>query len=149
MDIQDTFNKKAVYRDKIEPIINQLKSVCNVENLPMFVTVAIANDENGTTYKNEIIYASTDTRLADHKIGKLLLLLNEFQTQPPLHIQACARDLQEYLDKLRISSADTVPVGLKDDKIREMSGIINGDDRVGLPNNKTAQLLSEDLYEDL
>ena len=40
MDIQDTFNKKAVYRDKIEPIINQLKSVCNVENLPMFVTVA-------------------------------------------------------------------------------------------------------------
>ena len=40
LEERDIYNKQKVYEEKIEPIINQLKLACNMEHLPMFVTVA-------------------------------------------------------------------------------------------------------------
>ena len=95
LEERDIYNKQKVYEEKIEPIINQL------EHLPMFVTVAVENNEKETVYRNDMIYASTDIRLSDRRIGNLLLLVNDFQTEPPLHIQSCIRDLQDYLDRMK------------------------------------------------
>ena len=80
LEERDIYNKQKVYEEKIEPIINQLKLACNMEHLPMFVTVAVENNEKETVYRNDMIYASTDIRLSDHRIGNLLLLVNYFHT---------------------------------------------------------------------
>ena len=44
LEERDIYNKQKVYEEKIEPIINQLKLACNMEHLPMFVTVAVENN---------------------------------------------------------------------------------------------------------
>ena len=59
-DRKNYFNKKDVYTDKIEPLINQLKKACNLEKMPMFITVAVQNGPKGTEYKSDMILSSSE-----------------------------------------------------------------------------------------
>ena len=134
LEERDIYNKQKVYEEKIEPIINQLKLACNMEHLPMFVTVAVENNEKETVYRNDMIYASTDIRLSDRRIGNLLLLVNDFQKEPPLHIQSCFRDIQDYLDRMKVAEkkAASADITLSENKLQDMNAIMNGGDRGGL-----------------
>lgn len=151
LEERDIYNKQKVYEEKIEPIINQLKLACNMEHLPMFVTVAVENNEKETVYRNDMIYASTDIRLSDRKIGNLLLLVNDFQTEPPLHIQSCIRDLQDYLDRMKVAEkkAASADITLSENKLQDMNAIMNGGDRTGLPRELVEKVLSEESYKGL
>ena len=144
LEERDIYNKQKVYEEKIEPIINQLKLACNMEHLPMFVTVAVENNEKETVYRNDMIYASTDIRLSDHRIGNLLLLVNDFQTEPPLHIQ-------DYLDRMKVAEkkAASADITLSENKLQDMNAIMNGGDRTGLPRELVEKVLSEESYKGL
>ena len=151
LEERDIYDKKKVYEEKIEPIIKQLKLTCNIEHLPMFVTVAVANNEKETVYRNDMVYASTDIRLSDRKIGNLLLLVNDFKTEPPLHLQSCIRDLQDYLDRMHVAAkkAESAGITLNDNRIQDMNAIMNGGDKTGLPMDLVEKILDEETDKGL
>lgn len=73
-----------VYETEIKPIIEQLAVACHDNNIPMFVTVAIENTKEGTTYKSKIIDPDfLETSLTDDKFKDLLNIMNGFQTHYP------------------------------------------------------------------
>ena len=148
LEEQDIYNKQDVYKEKIAPIVKELKILCSIEKLPMFVTVAVANNNEETVYESDMVYAATDIRLYDKKIGKLLLLINDFDVEPPLHIQACVRDLRDYLDRLQVAKkkAETLDTTLKDNKIQNMNAVINGGDKTTLPQADIDKVMDEDSY---
>lgn len=48
MTEKDIYDKRKFYKTKLEPLIHELKLQCNMEHMPMFVTVAVKNDKAGT-----------------------------------------------------------------------------------------------------
>lgn len=120
------YNKIDTYRKNIEPLIKTLKMECNVEQLPMFVTVAVENNETETIYESNVIYASCESRLTDKRIGRLLLLVNDFSTEPPEYIKDCIRLLQDYIDQ----NGNVLDVALTNDRISDMEHVIDKNDSV-------------------
>lgn len=61
------YDKTEVYKKEIAPIISDLKVACTFAGLPMFVTVAIKNDDKtGTTYESNICKQVQDTKWLTH-----------------------------------------------------------------------------------
>lgn len=77
------FDKTAEYEDGIIDLITQLRIACNRNDIPMFVSVCIKNDEHGSVYKNEMVgAASSGIKLEDDKLIKFVNVLNGFETVP-------------------------------------------------------------------
>ena len=97
----DYFDKEKDYKKKIEPIINDLKFKCNIEKMPMFVTVCVKNTEEETKYRHNIIMASTGLQLTDNRINRLLLKVRGLDPETiPDHIKKAADEIEEYIDNL-------------------------------------------------
>lgn len=150
MEKIDRFDKKDVFQEKIEPLIRKLKIECNLEHLPMFVTVAVSNDEHGTEYENDMILSSADVKLMENRIGRLLLLINDFNREPPIHIQRAVKDLEAYLDRIRIdeSKVEKTDISLADDRIRAMHGVVAGNDLVVPPKEMIEKIITDEFYND-
>ena len=56
MTEKDIYDKRKFYKTKLEPLIHELKLQCNMEHMPMFVTVAVKNDKAGTESKISGLY---------------------------------------------------------------------------------------------
>ena len=77
-------NKIAKEQKKeIEEKIKELLELCQINRIPMFLSVALQNDKNGTKYKN-IMYSAKvhDIRLTDDQIEKHILISNGFCAVP-------------------------------------------------------------------
>lgn len=93
------YNKQKLFDEKVLPIIQQLKTVCNINRLPMFISVAVENQPNKTVYRNDAVLASTGVHLEDNRIADILLSMNGLKADYPEYIKKDLRELQEYLDK--------------------------------------------------
>lgn len=151
LDEQDKYDKRKIYKNKIEPLIKDLKIICSIEKLPMFVTVAVANNDKETVYESDMVYAATDIRLYDKKIGSLLLLINDFDVEPPPHIQACVRDLRDYLDRMEVAKkkGEYADISLTDDKMTDMNAVIQNGDKICLSQSIVDKVMDEDSYHDM
>lgn len=77
------FDKTDVYKDEIQDLVAKLIIACNRNKVPVFVSVCVKNDENGTTYKNEMVSAaSSDIHLKDDMLVRFVNVLNGFITVP-------------------------------------------------------------------
>lgn len=77
------FDKTEEYESEIIDLVTQLRIACNRNKIPMFVSICIKNDENGTKYKNEMVgAASSGIKLNDDKLIKYVNVLNGFETVP-------------------------------------------------------------------
>lgn len=77
------FDKTKVYEEQISELVERLRIVCNREQMPMFLTVCVANDKNETSYKNEMVGTkSSGLMLTDDKIIRHVNVLNGFHTVP-------------------------------------------------------------------
>ena len=75
------FDKDEVYKQKIEPLINEIVKLCTIYNIPMYISCCVANDEEYTEYKNNCVSAETrDLNLADDNIQKYLCIQLGFDT---------------------------------------------------------------------
>lgn len=73
------FNKEDVYKEQIEPLINELMKKCTIYNIPMFVTCCVSNNDKGSEYKNQAVTPDTHgLNLADDNIQKHIGLLLGF-----------------------------------------------------------------------
>ncbi len=97
---KDIFDKRKVYKNEIEPLVRKLKIACSIEKMPMFVTVAVANNENETKYENDMILSVAGVELQDNNINRMLLALNGFKTELPSHIKVAYQTLEDYMLKV-------------------------------------------------
>ena len=95
-DSLDIYNKKKAYTNKIEPLIRELKGICIEEKMPMFIAVAVANNETGTEYIKEIVHGGAGITLKDDRISDIILYLNQFEVGHPKKIQNMLDELEEY-----------------------------------------------------
>jgi hypothetical protein len=78
------FNKENIYNEKIQNLILEMKKICTLEGLPMFVAVCVSNDENGTVYKKDAVSANTsDIDLTNDIIPGLINVTLGFETVLP------------------------------------------------------------------
>ena len=105
MTEKDIYDKRKFYKTKLEPLIHELKLQCNMEHMPMFVTVAVKNDKAGTEYAS------------DNRILKLLLELNNIHQKYPDYIEKDIREISQYLERLNTNSYPNSGIELADNKI--------------------------------
>ncbi len=83
MKNQNYFDKTKEYDNEIIDLITKLRIACNRNKIPMFASICIKNDENGSFYKNEMVgTASAGIKLTEDKIIKYVNVLNGFDTVP-------------------------------------------------------------------
>ena len=81
------FDKEGIYGVEIEKKIFELLRLCNKEQLPIFISVAVKNDEEGTLYKNEMFASATNNIfLKDDFFPNFVNVTNGFRTIPPAKI---------------------------------------------------------------
>ena len=70
-------------RKEIQKKITELLELCQIYKVPMYVSVAIENNESETKYKNTMYSAKVhDIRLRDDQIEKHILISNGFCAVP-------------------------------------------------------------------
>lgn len=143
------YDKTEYVKDNIEPLVRQIKILCSSENIPMFISIATANDKTGTKYDNDVVLAMTGRHLTDNRIGKMLLAINDFDTDIPDRIKREAQDLQEYLDEVKEKKATKAKVRLKENKIDTLHRIGNGGDKIEVPKPKSVPPTDFDDDEDM
>lgn len=73
-----------VYEEKLLPLINQIRIICNDNKIPMFMSYALTTDENEIIYKNDIIDSDfVGVTLVDDKIKEHMKIMAGFQTIYP------------------------------------------------------------------
>ena len=78
------FNKEKEYERDIEPLIRNLKELCNDHKIPFFVTCAVKDDGKKTTYKSEVIDpAFFDLDPVSDRIKDHINVMNGFTTIYP------------------------------------------------------------------
>ena len=77
------FNHKSVCKAKIDPLIQQIKQICIVNNMPFFICVPVSNDEKGTKYEYDGLMPNMfDINLTDDHLAKHLLVARGFDVRP-------------------------------------------------------------------
>lgn len=86
---------------KLNAALDEVLSICQVNNFPVFISAAVANDKDRTEYKN-LIYSSTAhfINLKDDKIRKYMLIANGFEAVPPREVVSFDLDDLEDLEDL-------------------------------------------------
>lgn len=75
-----TYELSQEEQNMIEDILLKLKEICQMLKVPMFATIAVANDENGTTYNSVVNGAgSHNMQLTNDQIRNHILIANEFE----------------------------------------------------------------------
>lgn len=83
MSLITKYDKTSVFSE-IKPVLEQLKLICVKNNIPMAVSIALKNDEDGTVYKNEAFMpVSAGIHLKDDYISQILLAVNGGKFVPP------------------------------------------------------------------
>lgn len=79
-----SFNKKNEYDSLIADKVMELKRLCHMYKMPMFVTVCVKNTESETEYEKEMISAVTcGYELTDNQITKHVNVSLGFDTVQP------------------------------------------------------------------
>lgn len=124
---KDIYDKKKYFKSKLEPLIRDLKLHCNMEHMPMFITVAVKNDNSGTEYASDMVLAGSGTELKENRISKILLELNDIHQKYPDYIEKDIREITQYLERLQNHSYPISDIQLKDDKIAEFQKLSESD----------------------
>ena len=78
------YDKTREYASEIEEKVTELIQLCNRERLPMFLAIAVKNDEEGTEYVKEMFSsASNNIYLKEDYIPRFINVTNGFMTIPP------------------------------------------------------------------
>lgn len=151
MSTNNHYNKKSIYTKEIEPLVNQLKIICNMRQMPMFITVAVKNSPKGTEYISDMVLSSSEIKLTDNRIASLLLKINGFEDRCPDYILRDIQELQEYLDRISISEKTSNPVEVKlcEDRIPDLIRIIEGGNTAIPPVEMTEHRITAEQAENI
>lgn len=81
------YDKKEIFDSTINNRIQELIQLCNAEQIPIFISAAVANNAEGTEYRNEMFSSeSNDIFLKDDKFPDFVNIMSGFRTVPPSKI---------------------------------------------------------------
>lgn len=77
------YDHSKIYKKQIHPLVNEIKKLCAVNDIPFFSSFAIANDEKGTKYDNNGFLSNSTSRiLKDDKFPAYLAVVRGFEMVP-------------------------------------------------------------------
>ena len=120
------YDKSDIYNKEILPLIEDIKEICTMNKIPMFITVAVANDEKKTTFKNSIIHGVTGIKLSDDRISDIILRFNHFKMNHPKKYEIMMSELEDYLDTITVEGNEEIP-DLTDRNIEDYTRITKSD----------------------
>ena len=119
------YDKRELYKKKIEPAVKKIVRECGLDGIPMFATFAVRNTEDETEYASEMVFATTEKSLAVNNISKCLLKLNTFDTKFPDYILTSLRTISEYIAEMNENSSEmSEEIKLTYDILTDMSMIV-------------------------
>ena len=78
------YDKTDTYEEQIQEKIQEILRICNKEQIPIFISVAVKNGEKGTKYINDMYASATnDVFLKDDYFPNYINVSNGFRTIPP------------------------------------------------------------------
>lgn len=81
------YDKTDVYNSEILEKVQELLKVCNKEQIPAFISLAVKNDEEKTEYVNEMFPSATNNIfLKNDYFPNFVNVINGFRTVPPQKI---------------------------------------------------------------
>lgn len=81
------YDKNDIYEAEVLPKIQELLRLCNREQIPLFISAATKNNEDGTEYRNEMYASATNNVfLKDDYFPNFVNVINGFRTVPPAKI---------------------------------------------------------------
>ena len=81
------FDKTEIYETEIIKKVQELLRECNKEQIPVFISVAVKNDDEGTEYRNDMFASATNNIfLKDDFFPNFVNVTNGFRTVPPAKI---------------------------------------------------------------
>lgn len=103
------FDKREAYDSLIVEKVTELKKLCHLQKIPMFITLCVANTETETVYQKDMISAATcGYELDDDQIAKHVNVSLGFDTVLP------SSDMVSDMDEVEID--DYVEDGEDDDE---------------------------------
>ena len=97
------FDKREAYKSLIAEKVIELKKLCHIQKIPMFITVCVANTEKSSVYEKEMISAATcGYELSDDQIAKHVNVSLGFDTIQPSSEMILDMDeveISNYLDE--------------------------------------------------
>lgn len=97
---EDCYDHSKVYKEEIEPHVEAIKQICMYRRMPMFISIAVANNKKATEYKNDAVFAFAKRHLFDNRINKMLLALNGFKFDLPDDIKTAVYKVLDYCDNV-------------------------------------------------
>ena len=108
-----SYTKEDFYKSTLEKAIGDIQARCFNEGIPCFMTFAIADDDNKTTYRTEVVSpAAAGRELSDDHIYRHMSILSGFSTVPP---QSLMPGVTEYVEELEGGKVESVDSQLPDD----------------------------------
>ena len=78
-----TYDKKEAYDNDLRPLIKQILLICDREKIPVFMSFAVKNDDEGTEYEAELLSApSQGHRLTDDLLTQYAMVQNGAKVVP-------------------------------------------------------------------
>lgn len=94
--INETFSKRDIYDTKIKDHVKRILLMCDEYNIPMFMTFAVENNPQNTTYVSEMRSAAAcDLVLTNDRLVKHALVMNDFEVIPKLSAPAYETELED------------------------------------------------------
>jgi len=91
------YDERAYYEKTVAPIVKELELACLGRKMPMFLSVAVANNEEGTDFEHELLMGTMERHLTCNTISKYILRLQELNITPPDNIKKALNDVMNYL----------------------------------------------------
>lgn len=71
------YDASKEYRDKIQPLVEEIKKICTIDNIPFFFSCAVKNSDKGTDYENDgVLTGGFGISLYDDKFPQFLGVMN-------------------------------------------------------------------------
>ena len=101
------FDKRESYDSLIAEKVTELKKLCHLQKVPMFITLCVANTEEGAVYQKEMISAATcGYEISNDQIAKHVNVTLGFDTVPPLSDRNSDTDEIEITDYIEEGEED-------------------------------------------
>ena len=90
---------KEYYEKECQPLVNELCKKCSLAGIPIFISAAVQNDENGTVYKNDgILTGSRNIKLKTDQIKFHMMVSGGCKAIPIIENEELTID--NYLDDI-------------------------------------------------
>lgn len=89
------YSKQDAYNSEIKEYVKEILLKCSKHHIPVFMTFAVADNEKGTTYINEMLSAAGEGRiLHNDQIVKHALVSGGFEVVPKKEAPVFEEDLE-------------------------------------------------------